>query len=449
MSHRTRRPPGGNSRSRAFGLVIALLCATFALIAAGCGSSSDGSASTSSGSTEAASTTGGSSTTSADTSKPFKITALLPLTGPVSSLAKDFKTGIESSADVINQNGGILGRQVEVTFLDDAASPTTATQVMQKALNSGDKPDFAFSGMLSTSVLAVLPALTKAGVASCGTATSGEVNNPKAYPYSFAVTDPVGDQDTVVLQKLKDLGYSKLGLITVNDATGQATIKGVEQAAKDLGMTVESKAFAPNSVDASPDLDAIRSSNPQALLVMGMAGPSIATALKARTKLGWDIPMFAESGAVYSNMSSLVSPKELNGYYYQPYSSFVYSDPADRTAGQQQFLDALTKARGDKIALGTVPSAVEGYDCIQLAKFLVDTAGSTDPAAIQKAGESLAIPQADADKAFAFRSNYTFSPESHFPKLDPSNFSLVPYTEKSTDGLIQPESSFELPKPTS
>ncbi len=104
MRHRTR-----------FAVAIAL--AALALFAAGCGSSGSS-----------------SDSTSANT---FRVGLEAPLSGDQAVLGKGMLDGAQLAAAQLNDHGGILGKQVEVVPIDDAADPATGVKAAKAAIADG------------------------------------------------------------------------------------------------------------------------------------------------------------------------------------------------------------------------------------------------------------------------------------------------------------------------
>src|ERR1700676_5335959 len=55
--------------------------------------------------------------------KPSQIPSAQPLSGAAADGGKTAVVGLQMSADLINKNGGINGRPVELTIVDDGSSP--------------------------------------------------------------------------------------------------------------------------------------------------------------------------------------------------------------------------------------------------------------------------------------------------------------------------------------
>jgi branched-chain amino acid transport system substrate-binding protein len=128
---------------------------------------------------------GGSGPSSPADGGPLKVGASLSLTGDFSDSGKAAQRGYQLWADTVNESGGILGRHVELTVVDDASSPdqvvTNYTNLITK-----DKVDIVFGPFSS---LLTVPA-------------SRIVNR---YGYSFI--EPAGGGPSVFDQKLGNLFF--------------------------------------------------------------------------------------------------------------------------------------------------------------------------------------------------------------------------------------------------
>ena len=107
---------------------------------AGCGGSSSGGAAASSGSSE-----------------PLVIGASLPLTGDFAQPGGEAKKGYEIWQSMVNANGGLLGRQVQLKIMDDASNQDTVVADYTKLITQ-DKVDLVlgtFSSLLNFPASAV------------------------------------------------------------------------------------------------------------------------------------------------------------------------------------------------------------------------------------------------------------------------------------------------------
>ena len=150
-------------------LRLGALAATAALALTACGSDDAG--------TDAAA---GSS------DDPIDIGVSLPLTGDFSEPGKGVQQGYEAWAKYTNENGGLLGRQVDLTILDDQSSADRVAADYEKLINQ-DQVDLVF-GPFSTRL--VIP--------------SAQV----AKDYGFLFVEPAGAAADVFTQGFDNLFYA-------------------------------------------------------------------------------------------------------------------------------------------------------------------------------------------------------------------------------------------------
>jgi len=130
-----------SKRSRAVRLLGLLLVA--GLIAAGCANEAEDQGGT-----------GGNG--------PIVIGGTLGLTGTYSSSSAAYRAAYDYWAQQVNQQGGLLGRKVELKIYDDESNPTTAQQLFQRLIND-DKVDLLLAPYSTAVGGAVAPISERAG----------------------------------------------------------------------------------------------------------------------------------------------------------------------------------------------------------------------------------------------------------------------------------------------
>lgn len=133
---------------------LALVAAAASLLViAGCGSSSN---SNSNASSSASASSGASSGGAAAGKGPITIGVLAPITGNLAPYGVGMKNGMQLAVDLINADGGIAGRKVAYTLLDDQTSTqVSATQARKLLLQ--DRVNFLLGTVNSADTLAVIP----------------------------------------------------------------------------------------------------------------------------------------------------------------------------------------------------------------------------------------------------------------------------------------------------
>jgi branched-chain amino acid transport system substrate-binding protein len=110
-------------------------------VLAACSSSSSSTGTTSTGTTSTGSAS--SSASGSSSSAPISIGASLSLTGDFSADGTAFQKGYELWVKDVNAAGGILGRQVKLTVLDDKSDPNQVVTNYQTLINT-DHVDLTF-----------------------------------------------------------------------------------------------------------------------------------------------------------------------------------------------------------------------------------------------------------------------------------------------------------------
>ena len=69
---------------------------------------------------------------------PYKIGAIIPLTGYLSWLGEYMKKGAELKVELINKAGGVNGRPLELIIYDDQSTPENATRLAQRLISKDE-----------------------------------------------------------------------------------------------------------------------------------------------------------------------------------------------------------------------------------------------------------------------------------------------------------------------
>ncbi|HJY93340.1 MAG TPA: ABC transporter substrate-binding protein, partial [Streptosporangiaceae bacterium] len=151
----------------------------------------------SSSSSSTSSSTSASSSASASNSTPITIGASLSLTGDFSSDGLHFEQGYQLWASDVNKNGGLLGRQVKLTILNDNSSPTQVA-TNYTTLFGSDHVDLAFgpfSSLLTTPSASVAAHYGYALVEGAGGAPSVFASPANVAAHNvFDVSLPIEDE---------------------------------------------------------------------------------------------------------------------------------------------------------------------------------------------------------------------------------------------------------------
>jgi branched-chain amino acid transport system substrate-binding protein len=157
---------------------------------------------------------------------PFKMGAVLNLTGPTAGQGADFRAGLELAAQQWNAKGGIGGSKIEIVFEDHAAQPAKAVTAAQKLIQvDGVK---VLANVYSSPVLAVVPIAQKDKVLQISAgATSPRLVNISPY-FMTSVANAALEVEVMLGFAKKKLGASKIAILYGIDDFGS----GVRDSAK-------------------------------------------------------------------------------------------------------------------------------------------------------------------------------------------------------------------------
>jgi branched-chain amino acid transport system substrate-binding protein len=159
------------------------------------------------------------------------------LTGPAAQLGIQMRNGIKAYLDSVNAQGGVNGRKIELTTLDDGYEPARTVPNTKKLIEQ-DKV-FALIGYVGTptSVPAV-PVFTEAKVPFIGPFTGAESLRAPFNRYIFHVRASYYDETDKIVEQVASTGGRNIAVFYQNDAYGQAGLKGVEIAMQKRNLKI-------------------------------------------------------------------------------------------------------------------------------------------------------------------------------------------------------------------
>ncbi len=166
------------------------------------------------------------------------------------------------------------------------------------------------------------------------------------------------------------------------NAFGSSGAAEIEKTAGDYGLEIVAKeSYKTDDTDLTAQLTKIRGANPEVLIVWG-TNPGPALAAKNMVQLGMDIPYVGSHGIANKTFIELAG-EAAEGVVF----------PAGRLLVPSSITDPAQKAVTDafiaqyQAAYGGSPNTFAGYafEAVLLLVNAIETAGSTDPAAIQTA----------------------------------------------------------------
>jgi len=230
------------------------------------------------------------------TATSIRIGSCAPLDGPASFLGMQIEFGALTYFHMVNDEGGIHGRTIELHFFDDGYDPEKATKCFER-LNKQDVFAIGFLVGTSTSLKYVsLAENEKMPIVGLFTGAPQFYEPPKHYVICVRASD--ADEAHVLVDNLwKARGIRRIGLIYQDDAFGKAVLDEVESAlSAHQSSLVASGKFPRNTLEVAEGMKAVREAKPEAVILAGSYAP-VAAILKQAHSTGWNPLFLATSSA--------------------------------------------------------------------------------------------------------------------------------------------------------
>jgi branched-chain amino acid transport system substrate-binding protein len=215
----------------------------------------------------------------------------LAVTGPGTTLATPFGQGARLYFDRVNAGGGINGRKIELTTLDDAGNPETTAANTKKLL---DQKVFALFGYYgSPQVTAANPLLKDTDVLLFAPMAGADELRGSLYPNVYSVRPGYSEEAAVITRHAETLGMRKLAILHGKDLESLAALDSAERTMGGLGANLVAKsALTGGSIATS--VDQVLAKKPESVLVISDASGAASAIRDLRTK-GFRGPIYGFS----------------------------------------------------------------------------------------------------------------------------------------------------------
>jgi branched-chain amino acid transport system substrate-binding protein len=309
---------------------------------------------------------------------PYEINVILSLSGIVAFLGNQEATALKALETVENKRGGINGRPIKFTIVDDASSPVNAVQLANQII--AKKVPVILGSSLTASCDAIY-SLVKA-------------NGPVLYCFSPALHTPPGsfgfsagastaDISTAAIRYYRERGLTRIALISSTDASGAdgetVVLRSMSLPENKNMQLVANEHFGIADINVAAQVSRIKAANPQ-VIIAWTSGTPTGTVLHSLHDAGLDVPtQLNAANIVRAQLRSYAAfaPTEL----YLP--GFRFMTPETVAKGplhdaQQAFFAALA-------AQGVSPPEVSHSLAYDSAKVVIDALRTLppDPTAVQ------------------------------------------------------------------
>lgn len=348
---------------------------------AGCsgGSTTGDTSSTSTPATTSEVETTAASADSTEEGDTIIIGTISPNTGTLAAYGEAVVNSITLAVDEINASGGVLGKQLVLSSLDDKGDSTEGANAFNRL--AGDSSVCAIIGAVTSGVTTGLAPLANESqiVMLTPTATADTVTDADDYVFRTCFKDSY--QGTMAAKfAAETLGVKKVAVLYASGDAYSAGLREAFDAAADtygLEIVAEESSSSTDDTEFSSQLTNIAASGAEFLFApyyYNAVGPYIVPQARSAGYTGVIMGADGFDGTI----GTMVDDKTLynNCYFTNHYA------PDDTSEVVQSFVTSYTDAYGaDSLnALGAL-----AYDSVYMLRDAIEAAGSTDRTAIRDA----------------------------------------------------------------
>jgi branched-chain amino acid transport system substrate-binding protein len=343
--------------------------------------------------------------TAAGGDEPIKIGVNVELSGPASVLGQAYADAAKLRAQTLNeQEGGILGRPIELVVSDNRTDQTEALTLTRELAEREEVVATLGPGTSPTS-LAAMGEILKSGLPTFSLGSAAAIVEPAEERPNVFKTTPEGDvAATAIVGDLVDRGLRRVALLSTNNPYGDDGLEAMRSLA-DMGSIelVATEKFEEGDSDTTPQLRRLLDADPDAIVTWAIPPGAPTVRRDAVEKLDVKLPMYFDTGAGAELFLELAGKSADGALLAQPKSLVWDQVAADDPSAKQleEFGRAYTQEYGTMSGF-----AGFAWDSLGMLKAAIERAGTTAPGEVVEALETLGTYR-------GVTGTLEFSPDSH------------------------------------
>ncbi|MEW5421892.1 ABC transporter substrate-binding protein [Amorphus sp. 3PC139-8] len=322
--------------------------------------------------------------TAAAAEEPIKIGSVLAVTGPASFLGDPEKKTLEMYVDKVNEEGGVLGRPLELVIYDSGGDPNKARTFATRLIED-DEVTAIVGGATTGTTMAMVPLVEDAEIPFISLGGAVVITDPvKKFVFKTPHTDRMACQK--VFEDMKANGYTKIGMISGTGGFGKSMREQCLDVVGDYGIEViADETYGPSDADMTPQLTKIKNTDGvQAVINPGFGqGPAIVT--RNYRQLGIDVPLYQSHGVASKSFIELAGDAAEG--VRLPAAALLVADKLPDDDPQKEVVVGYKTAYEDGTGEPVSTFGGHAYDGLMILVDAIEKAGSTDPNAVRDAIE--------------------------------------------------------------
>jgi branched-chain amino acid transport system substrate-binding protein len=305
----------------------------------------------------------------------IKIGEVNPISGAIGQYGTTCHQGIQLAIEQANQNGGVLGKKIQLLTEDNQSKAGETSTIVRKFVTQ-DKVAAIVGDLTSSATLEGGPIAQTAKIPMVTPlATNPKVTQIGDYIFRVCFIDEFQGR-LMARFALQELKAKKAAILTDTKQDYSVGLSGFfsETFTDGSGIVVRQQSYSSGDTDFRAILTSVKASHPDVVFVPGYY-PEVSIILKQARQLGIEVP-FIGCEAWDSPTLLAVAGKSADGCYFS--NQFSPDDPNSVVQEFGKTYQAKFSARPDNFA-------ALGYDAARVVLDAIKRAGSTEPAAIRDA----------------------------------------------------------------
>jgi branched-chain amino acid transport system substrate-binding protein len=172
---------------------------------------------------------------------PMKVGALIPFTGRWGDSGRECAKGMLDAAKWLNQRGGVFGRKLEISLIEDTSQVAETVAAFRK-LNEADRVLLFYIYSMETG-LALLPHIHYTRLPTLSSSFPAHLAKPSQYPYIFSIVPTPLDLSKIALKFIAErseikMRKPKVVFVGSSDYWGRHFLDESKEYAKTLGIDI-------------------------------------------------------------------------------------------------------------------------------------------------------------------------------------------------------------------
>lgn len=204
-------------------------------------------------------------------SQPIKVGVIFPLSGGAGPQGQHLVKSIEAMAALINESGGVMGRQLVIEARDDESTPAVGVSRANELISAG--VSVIIEGWNSPVTLAMQPVIARAGVLDLTAISKADpILSGEGNPLAVRLNSSNSQDGAVIAAYIANRVKAKrVAFMTQNDAYGNGAQASIEAELKKLNHAYEKVAeekFPFTQADFRVAITNVRAANPDVTVLI-------------------------------------------------------------------------------------------------------------------------------------------------------------------------------------